>query len=59
MLKRHLKKAYKMTSDQYRERWNLPLDYPMVSPSYAKKRSKLAKIFGLGTQRNTQKKKAA
>jgi len=59
MLKRHLKTAYNMTPDQYRERWNLPADYPMVAPNYAKQRSKLAKQIGLGTARRTPKKKAA
>lgn len=49
MLKRHLKTAYKMTPEQYRERWNLPPDYPMVAPNYARQRSKLAKQIGLGT----------
>jgi predicted transcriptional regulator len=51
MLKRHLKTAYNMTPDEYRERWGLPADYPMVAPNYAKKRSKLAKDIGLGTTR--------
>jgi predicted transcriptional regulator len=50
MLKRHLKTAYNMTPEQYRERWALPPDYPMVSPSYAKHRSALAKKSGLGTK---------
>ncbi len=50
MLKRHLKTAYNMTPDQYRERWGLPADYPMVAPNYAEKRSKLAKDIGLGTR---------
>lgn len=49
MLKRHLKTAYNMTPEEYRERWNLPADYPMVAPNYAKQRSKLAKDIGLGT----------
>lgn len=49
MLKRHLKTAYNMTPEEYRERWGLPADYPMVAPSYAEKRSKLAKEIGLGT----------
>lgn len=49
MLKRHLKTAYNITPEQYRERWNLPADYPMVAPNYAKERSKLAKDIGLGT----------
>jgi predicted transcriptional regulator len=50
MLKRHLKTAYNMTPDEYRERWNLPPDYPMVAPNYAKQRSSLAKKIGLGTK---------
>jgi len=50
MLKRHLKTAYDMTPEEYRERWNLPPDYPMVAPNYAKQRSKLAKEIGLGTR---------
>jgi predicted transcriptional regulator len=49
MLKRYLKTAYGMTPDQYRERWGLGPDYPMVAPSYAKRRSSLAKEIGLGT----------
>ncbi len=48
MLKRHLKTAYNMTPEEYRERWNLPRDYPMVAPNYAKHRSELAKEIGLG-----------
>jgi predicted transcriptional regulator len=50
MLKRHLKTAYDMTPEDYRERWSLPPDYPMVAPNYAKQRSKLAKEIGLGTR---------
>lgn len=50
MLKRHLKTAYNMSPEEYRERWGLPADYPMVAPSYAQKRSKLAKDIGLGTK---------
>lgn len=50
MLKRHLKTAYDMTPEEYRERWNLPPDYPMVAPNYAKQRSRLAKKIGLGTR---------
>lgn len=50
MLKRHLKTAYDMTPDEYRERWGLPRDYPMVAPNYAKHRSSLAKKIGLGTK---------
>ena len=48
MLKRHLKTAYNLTPDQYRERWGLSRDYPMVAPDYAEKRSALAKSIGLG-----------
>jgi len=50
MLKRHLKTAYDMTPEQYRERWNLAPDYPMVAPNYARQRSRLAKEIGLGTR---------
>jgi predicted transcriptional regulator len=50
MLKRHLKTAYGMSPEEYRERWGLPSTYPMVAPNYAKKRSKLAKEIGLGTR---------
>ncbi len=48
MLKRHLKTAHGMTPAEYRERWGLPRDYPMVAPNYAKQRSALAKKIGLG-----------
>jgi len=48
MLKRYLMTQYGMTPDQYRARWNLPADYPMVAPEYAEKRRKLAKDIGLG-----------
>lgn len=50
MLKRHLKTSYNMTPEQYREKWALPPDYPMVAPNYAKHRSTLAKKIGLGTK---------
>ena len=50
MLKRHLKTAYNMTPEEYRERWGLAPDYPMVAPNYAKQRSRLAKEIGLGTR---------
>ena len=50
MLKRHLKSAYNMTPEQYRERWGLGPDYPMVAPNYARQRSQLAKNIGLGTR---------
>ena len=49
MLKRHLKTSFNLTPDQYRERWGLGADYPMVAPRYAKHRSSLAKKIGLGT----------
>ena len=48
MLKRHLRVSYGMTPEQYREKWKLPADYPMVAPDYAIHRSNLAKQFGLG-----------
>ena len=51
-LKRHLRAQYNMTPEQYREKWNLPPDYPMVAPNYAVARSRLAKQMGLGQQRN-------
>ena len=50
-LKRHLGTQYQMTPDQYRAKWNLPADYPMVAPNYAAVRSQLAKQMGLGQQR--------
>lgn len=50
MLKRHLKTAYNMTPEEYRERWGLAPDYPMVAPNYARQRSRLAKEIGLGTR---------
>jgi predicted transcriptional regulator len=50
-LKRHLRTAYDMTPDQYRAKWGLPSDYPMVAPSYAQARSNLAKTMGLGQKR--------
>jgi predicted transcriptional regulator len=49
MLKRHLSTVYGMTVEQYRERWGLPLDYPVVSPNYARRRSDIAKTTGLGS----------
>ncbi len=48
MLKRHLRVAYNMSPDEYRQRWGLPADYPMVAPKYAAVRSELAKKIGLG-----------
>lgn len=58
MLKRHLKTAYNMTPEQYRERWNLPTNYPMVAPNYAKRRSSIAKDIGLGTHPKGSKRAA-
>ena len=52
MLKRHLKTAFNLTPAEYRERWGLPPDYPMVAPNYAKKRSELARKIGLGLTSN-------
>jgi len=49
-LKRHLRTQYRMTPDQYRAKWNLPADYPMVAPNYAAARSRLAQQMGLGQQ---------
>ena len=57
-LKRHLRTAYNMTPDQYRARWNLPSDYPLVSPNYAKARSALAKTMGLGQKRAASRKRS-
>lgn len=54
MLKRHLMTHYQMTPDQYRQKWNLPADYPMVAPNYAEQRRSLAKKIGLGTQRRAR-----
>ncbi|QQV78406.1 MucR family transcriptional regulator [Sphingomonas aliaeris] len=51
MLKRHLMTHYQMTPEQYRAKWNLPADYPMVAPNYAEQRRTLAKKIGLGTTR--------
>lgn len=51
MLKRHLMTHYNMTPDEYRQKWGLPADYPMVAPNYAEQRRTLAKKIGLGTKR--------
>lgn len=48
MLKRHLRTTYNLTPEEYRAKWGLPLDYPMVAPNYAKQRSQFAKDIGLG-----------
>ena len=55
-LKRHLRSQYKMSPEQYRERWGLPSDYPMVAPNYAQTRSRLAKQMGLGQQTKRRRK---
>ena len=55
-LKRHLRTQYNMSPEQYREKWALPADYPMVAPAYAKARSALAKQMGLGQQRRRRSK---
>jgi predicted transcriptional regulator len=54
-LKRHLRTQYNMTPEQYREKWGLPADYPMVAPNYAVARSQLAKKMGLGQQQRKRK----
>ena len=55
MLKRHLMTHYNLTPEQYRARWNLPADYPMVAPNYAEKRRELAKKIGLGRKPGTKR----
>src|ERR1700755_675145 len=55
MLKRHLMTHYNLTPEQYRAKWNLPADYPMVAPNYAEQRRSLAKKIGLGTRRRRTK----
>lgn len=57
MLKRYLRSQYGMTPEEYRAKWNLPPDYPMVAPNYAAERSKLAKQIGLGRARGRRKKR--
>jgi predicted transcriptional regulator len=54
MLKRHLMTRYGMTPDDYRAKWGLPADYPMVAPNYAEQRRTLAKSIGLGTKRTSK-----
>ena len=58
MLKRYLKTNYDMTPDQYRQRWGLSADYPMVAPNYAEQRRALAKKIGLGTKRKRTARKS-
>ncbi len=55
-LKRHLRTQYNMTPEQYRDKWDLAADYPMVAPNYAAARSQLAKQMGLGQQRRKRSK---
>ena len=57
MMKRYLKTAFNMTPDEYRKKWGLPGDYPMVSPSYAKTRSQLAKKSGLGLRARSRRRR--
>ena len=57
MLKRYLRTRYKMTPDEYRAKWNLPLDYPIVAPNYAARRSEFAKKIGLGRRQPTPKRR--
>ncbi|MBU6373332.1 MAG: MucR family transcriptional regulator [Alphaproteobacteria bacterium] len=59
MLKRYIMTHYKQTPAQYRAKWGLPPEYPMVAPNYAKRRSELAKAIGLGTKANVPKDRAA
>ena len=56
-LKRHLRSHYDLSPEEYREKWGLPLDYPMVAPNYAKARSQLARDMGLGRKPGTKIKK--
>jgi predicted transcriptional regulator len=56
MLKRHLMTHYNLTPDQYRQKWGLSADYPMVAPNYAEQRRTLAKSIGLGTKRKRSRK---
>ena len=58
-LKRHLRTHYNLSPEEYREKWGLPTDYPMVAPNYAKARSDLAKRMGLGQQRKKPAGRAA
>jgi len=59
MLKRHLRSTYGMTPDEYRAKWNLPPDYPMVAPNYAAQRSEFAKKIGLGRSSGRQTRRKA
>jgi predicted transcriptional regulator len=57
-LKRHLRSRYNLTPEQYRDKWGLPPDYPMVAPNYAAARSQLAKNMGLGQQRRRRRERS-
>ena len=57
MLKRHLRTTYELTPDEYRSKWGLPADYPMVAPNYAKQRSAFAKKIGLGKRTGPRRRK--
>ena len=57
MLKRYLRTRYKMTPDEYRAKWNLPLDYPIVAPNYSTRRSEFAKKIGLGRRKPAPKRR--
>ena len=59
MLKRHIRTSYNLSPEEYRKKWGLPDDYPMVAPKYAAQRSELAKKIGLGKSRRKGRKKAA
>jgi len=59
MLKRHIRNSYNLSPEEYRKKWGLPNDYPMVAPKYAAQRSELAKKIGLGKSRRKGRKKAA
>lgn len=59
MLKRHLRTTYNLSPEEYRAKWGLPPDYPMVAPSYAKQRSAFAKKIGLGHSKKRRRKKRA
>ncbi len=59
MLKRHLRTSYALSPEEYRQKWGLPNDYPMVAPKYAAQRSELAKKIGFGKSRRKGRKKAA
>ena len=59
MLKRHLNTAYGMTPEEYRQKWGLPADYPMVAPNYSKTRKELAKKIGLGRKPESENARAA